>query len=174
MGYSGAGGKLIHEKIQKQKISRHCVPLRVHFLHRRSPSWTTLVLYLRAVSIFNEPDLNLMATLSSSSWLAIFRPFFYLKTSVKNGSVICFYNFSYQRRRFRFMYINYYVCAICCVFNLHFLETIQLAITLRSLQPPPLPPHPLLLVSAYSFYVKKMLRANFTSADFVQLKIITV
>jgi hypothetical protein len=24
MGYSGAGGKLIHEKNQKQKISRHC------------------------------------------------------------------------------------------------------------------------------------------------------
>ena len=27
MGYSGAGGKLIHEKKQKQKISRHC-PLK--------------------------------------------------------------------------------------------------------------------------------------------------
>jgi hypothetical protein len=24
LGYSGAGGKLIHEKNQKQKISRHC------------------------------------------------------------------------------------------------------------------------------------------------------
>ena len=29
--------------------------LRVLFLHRRSPSWTTLVLYSRAVFIFNEP-----------------------------------------------------------------------------------------------------------------------
>ncbi len=30
--------------------------LRVLFLHRRPPSWTTLVLYSRAVFIFNEPD----------------------------------------------------------------------------------------------------------------------
>jgi hypothetical protein len=29
--------------------------LRVLFLHRRLPSWTTLVLYSRAVFIFNEP-----------------------------------------------------------------------------------------------------------------------
>ncbi len=29
--------------------------LRVLFLHRRPPSWTTLVLYSRAVFIFNEP-----------------------------------------------------------------------------------------------------------------------
>jgi hypothetical protein len=29
--------------------------LRVFFLHRRPPSWTTLVLYSRAVFIFNEP-----------------------------------------------------------------------------------------------------------------------
>jgi hypothetical protein len=29
--------------------------LRVLFLHRRSPSWTTLVLYSRAVFMFNEP-----------------------------------------------------------------------------------------------------------------------
>ncbi len=28
MGYSGAGGKLIHEKNQKQKISWHC-PFKV-------------------------------------------------------------------------------------------------------------------------------------------------
>jgi hypothetical protein len=29
--------------------------LRVLFLHRRPPSWTTLLLYSRAVFIFNEP-----------------------------------------------------------------------------------------------------------------------
>ncbi len=29
MGYSGAGGKLIHEKNQKQKISWHC-PFKEH------------------------------------------------------------------------------------------------------------------------------------------------
>jgi hypothetical protein len=33
--------------------------LRVLFLHRRPPSWTTLVLYSRAVFIFNEPALNM-------------------------------------------------------------------------------------------------------------------
>jgi hypothetical protein len=33
--------------------------LRVLFLHRRSPSWTTLVLYSRAVFIFNEPAYRL-------------------------------------------------------------------------------------------------------------------
>jgi hypothetical protein len=32
--------------------------LRVLFLHRRPPSWTTLVLYSRAVFIFNEPTLT--------------------------------------------------------------------------------------------------------------------
>jgi hypothetical protein len=31
--------------------------LRVLFLHRQPPSWTTLVLYSRAVFIFNEPHL---------------------------------------------------------------------------------------------------------------------
>ncbi len=34
--------------------------LRVLFLHRRSLSWTTLVLYSRAVFIFNEPALSLL------------------------------------------------------------------------------------------------------------------
>jgi hypothetical protein len=33
--------------------------LRVLFLHRRPPSWTTLVLYSRAVFIFNEPALTI-------------------------------------------------------------------------------------------------------------------
>ncbi len=34
---------------------RYAKSLRVLFLHRRSPSWTTLVLYSRVVFIFNEP-----------------------------------------------------------------------------------------------------------------------
>ncbi len=34
---------------------RYAKSLRVLFLHRWSPSWTTLVLYSRAVFIFNEP-----------------------------------------------------------------------------------------------------------------------
>jgi hypothetical protein len=33
--------------------------LRVLFLHRRPPSWTTLVLYSRAAFIFNEPALKI-------------------------------------------------------------------------------------------------------------------
>ncbi len=33
---------------------RYAKSLRVLFLHRRSPSWTTLVLYSRVVFIFNE------------------------------------------------------------------------------------------------------------------------
>jgi hypothetical protein len=36
---------------------RYAKSLRVLFLHRRSPSWTTLVLYSRAVIIFNEPTI---------------------------------------------------------------------------------------------------------------------
>jgi hypothetical protein len=36
---------------------RRTKSLRVLFLHRRPPSWTTLVLYSRAVFIFNEPAL---------------------------------------------------------------------------------------------------------------------
>jgi hypothetical protein len=35
---------------------RYAKSLRVLFLHRRSPSWTTLVLYSRVVFIFNEPS----------------------------------------------------------------------------------------------------------------------
>ncbi len=34
---------------------RYAKSLRVLFLHRRSSSWTTLVLYSRVVFIFNEP-----------------------------------------------------------------------------------------------------------------------
>jgi hypothetical protein len=37
---------------------RYAKSLRVLFLHRRSPSWTTLVLYSRAVFIFNEPTIR--------------------------------------------------------------------------------------------------------------------
>jgi hypothetical protein len=36
---------------------RYAKSLRVLFLHRRSPSWTTLVLYSRVVFIFNEPTI---------------------------------------------------------------------------------------------------------------------
>jgi hypothetical protein len=39
---------------------RYAKSLRVLFLHRRSPSWTTLVLYSRAVFIFNEPTTSLV------------------------------------------------------------------------------------------------------------------
>jgi hypothetical protein len=38
---------------------RYAKSLRVLFLHRRSPSWTTLVLYSRVVFIFNEPTISL-------------------------------------------------------------------------------------------------------------------
>jgi hypothetical protein len=37
---------------------RYAKSLRVLFLHRRSPSWATLVLYSRAVFIFNEPTIH--------------------------------------------------------------------------------------------------------------------
>jgi hypothetical protein len=37
---------------------RDAKSLRVLFLHRRSPSWTTLVLYSRVVFIFNEPTIR--------------------------------------------------------------------------------------------------------------------
>ncbi len=40
---------------------RYAKSLRVLFLHRRSPSWTTLVLYSRVVFIFNEPTISLYA-----------------------------------------------------------------------------------------------------------------
>ncbi len=37
---------------------RYAKSLIVLFLHRRSPSWTTLVLYSRVVFIFNEPTIT--------------------------------------------------------------------------------------------------------------------
>jgi hypothetical protein len=43
---------------------RYAKSLGVLFLHRRSPSWTTLVLYSRAVFIFNEPTISLPTTQS--------------------------------------------------------------------------------------------------------------
>ncbi len=46
--------------------------LRVLFLHRRPPSWTTLVLYSRAVFIFNEPALGFVLLLSLPAALLIF------------------------------------------------------------------------------------------------------
>jgi hypothetical protein len=46
------------------KFGHRCTKsLRVLFLHRRPPSWTTLVLYSRAVLLFNEPPLILVLTL---------------------------------------------------------------------------------------------------------------
>jgi hypothetical protein len=36
---------------------RYAKSLRVLFSHRRSPSWTTLVLYSRVVFFFNEPTI---------------------------------------------------------------------------------------------------------------------
>jgi len=39
---------------------RYAKSLRVLFLHRRSPYWTTLVLYSRVVFIFNEPTNTLL------------------------------------------------------------------------------------------------------------------
>ena len=50
---------------------RYAKSLRVLFLHRRSPSWTTLVLYSRAVFIFNEPTICLCwgeDTLAGRRW----------------------------------------------------------------------------------------------------------
>ncbi len=38
MEYSGAGGKLIHEKNQKQKISWHC-PFKLALIRRALFSW---------------------------------------------------------------------------------------------------------------------------------------
>jgi hypothetical protein len=46
---------------------RYAKLLRVLFLHRRSPSWTTLVLYSRVVFIFNEPT-NCLYILYNVHW----------------------------------------------------------------------------------------------------------
>ncbi len=46
---------------------RYAKSLRVLFLHRRSPSWTTLVLYSRVVFIFNEPTTGRLARRSAKS-----------------------------------------------------------------------------------------------------------
>ncbi len=50
---------------------RYAKSLRVLFLHRRSPSWTTLVLYSRAVFIFNDPPLfsaTIMYSVTATFW----------------------------------------------------------------------------------------------------------
>jgi hypothetical protein len=47
---------------------RYAKSLRVLFLHRRSPSWTTLVLYSRVVFIFNEPTISLLTYLYPFHW----------------------------------------------------------------------------------------------------------
>ncbi len=87
MGYSGARGTLIYKKNLISKIScqtpfkgvltgvRCTKSSRVLFLHRRPPSWTTLVLYPRAVFIFNEPAYSLMSILACKyctyGWFAL-------------------------------------------------------------------------------------------------------
>jgi hypothetical protein len=48
---------------------RYAKSLRVLFLHRRSPSWTTLVLYSRAVFIFNEPNICIATQIPDCYWL---------------------------------------------------------------------------------------------------------
>ncbi len=67
---------------------RYAKSLRVLFLHRRSPSWTTLVLYSRAVFFFNEPTNillfalyriryrkpNLLLLPNGASWINIWEP----------------------------------------------------------------------------------------------------
>ncbi len=52
MGYSGAGGKLIHEKNQKQKISWHCpfklalaLPLGIQVSATERRDYTVFLLY---------------------------------------------------------------------------------------------------------------------------------
>ncbi len=37
---------------------RYAKSLRALFLHRRPPSWTTLVLFSRVVFVFNEPTID--------------------------------------------------------------------------------------------------------------------
>ncbi len=57
---------------------RYAKSLRVLFLHQRSPSWTTLVLYSRVVFIFNKPTKSIAFTLKN---FASFVPsFLYLKS----------------------------------------------------------------------------------------------
>ncbi len=46
MGYSGAGGKLIYEKNQKQKISRHCPFKLAPFIPAKSQEHLVAILTL--------------------------------------------------------------------------------------------------------------------------------
>ncbi len=61
MEYSGAGGKLIHEKNQKQKISWHC-PFKVSTKQKNSEKKTFDILWAidekRAESTEPDPDLD--------------------------------------------------------------------------------------------------------------------
>ncbi len=50
MGYSGAGGKLIHEKNQKQKISWHC-PFKIMFSNSKNCCVVCTVLYISDITI---------------------------------------------------------------------------------------------------------------------------
>ncbi len=61
MGYSGAGGKLIHEKNQKQKISWHC-PFKA---------------FIQVFSIYVQTIfLNIWVSASSQLVYAVFTTFF--------------------------------------------------------------------------------------------------
>ncbi len=55
---------------------RYAKSLRVLFLHRRSPSWTTLVLYSRAVFIFNEPATAIKKNPRNTVYTLLFADFF--------------------------------------------------------------------------------------------------
>jgi hypothetical protein len=71
---------------------RYAKSLRVLFLHRRSPSWTTLVLYSRVVLIFNEPTISLTCMMS-------------IQNNRQNGKqlssfIICLHSFYFPNKIF--------------------------------------------------------------------------
>ncbi len=93
---------------------RYAKSLRVLFLHRRSPSWTNLVLYSRVVFIFNEPTISVKCN-----------TVLYIKSTIQN---IFFYHFCLQRRLF---YLEMIIFPHPCTQRLLFHP------------PSPPPPHPL-------------------------------
>ncbi len=62
--------------------------LRVLFLHRRPPSWTTLVLYSRAVFIFNEPAFILKFIVVNQSTLRSTHPLLLSQILMEKGTCI--------------------------------------------------------------------------------------
>ncbi len=62
---------------------RYAKSLRVLFLHRRSPYWTTLVLYSRVVFIFNEPSTTLHCCPTAIfNCLYILKPWLWARTEI--------------------------------------------------------------------------------------------